>query len=90
YWAWKHDKDSDYLGFWHYRRYMAFDTGKAKDSTIWGVIPRDKITEEQLKEFAITERDMSEVIDGADLIIPESWRVIDTVNLDKTGKLKNI
>ncbi len=88
YWAWKHDKDSDYLGFWHYRRYMAFDTGKAKDSTIWGVIPRDKITEEQLKEFAITERDMSEVIDGADLIIPESWRVIDTVNLDKTGKLK--
>ncbi|MDG4990377.1 DUF4422 domain-containing protein [Lactococcus lactis] len=90
YWAWKNDKDSDYLGFWHYRRYMAFDTGKAKDSTIWGVIPREKITNEQLKEFAITEKDMAEVIDGADLIIPDSWRVIDTVNLEKTGKLKNI
>ncbi len=90
YWAWKNDKDSDYLGFWHYRRYMSFDTGKAKDSTIWGVIPREKITEKQLKEFAITESDMAEVIDGADLIMPDSWRVIDTVNLEKTGNLKNI
>ncbi|AJA56771.1 DUF4422 domain-containing protein [Lactococcus lactis] len=90
YWAWKHDKDSDYLGFWHYRRYMSFDTGAANKETIWGVIPREKITAEELKEFSITENDMAEVIDGSDLIIPDSWRVIDTVNLEKTGKLTHI
>lgn len=39
YWAWKNVKDADYYGFWHYRRYFAFNLNLETNS--WGNVHGD-------------------------------------------------
>ena len=43
YWAWKNE-DADYYGFFHYRRYFAFDPNLNRDDG-WGNIAYDRISE---------------------------------------------
>ena len=47
YWAWKNE-DADYYGFFHYRRYLAFDPSLNKDDG-WGNIAYDRISEEAIR-----------------------------------------
>ena len=35
YWAWKNDKNSDFIGFFHYRRYLSFKKDITKKPNVW-------------------------------------------------------
>lgn len=66
YWAWKNE-DADYYGFFHYRRYLAFDPSINKDDG-WGNIAYDCISEEALKEIKLDPEDMRKLIKQYDII----------------------
>lgn len=66
YWAWKND-DADYYGFFHYRRYFAFDPKLERDDG-WGNIAYDRISEEAIKEMKLQPEVMSDIITRYDVI----------------------
>ncbi len=70
YWAWKNDPSSDYIGFFHYRRYLNF-SGKDLKPDLWGNIIYDgAITDEVLKELGIDADRMESLIRQYDIIVP--------------------
>lgn len=68
YWAWKNVKDADYYGFWHYRRYFAFNLNLETNS--WGNVHFDRISNKLLNELNITEEAISKVVPNYDIVIP--------------------
>lgn len=72
YWAWKNE-EADYYGFFHYRRYMAFDPKLDKDDG-WGNIAYDRITEDAIKELKLNPETMKEIITQYDVISVQGRR----------------
>lgn len=66
YWAWKND-DADYYGFFHYRRYFAFDPSITRDDE-WGNIVYDRISDEAIKEIKLDPVSMKKIITQYDVI----------------------
>ena len=66
YWAWKNE-DADYYGFFHYRRYLAFDPSLNKDDG-WGNIAYDRISEEAIQEMKLQPEVMRALITKYDVI----------------------
>ena len=66
YWAWKNE-DADYYGFFHYRRYLAFDPSLNKDD-VWGNIAYDRISEEAIQEMKLQPEVMRALITKYDVI----------------------
>lgn len=66
YWAWKNE-EADYYGFFHYRRYLAFDPA-IHDEDIYGNLVYDRIDEKALKEIKLDPKVMQELISWHDII----------------------
>lgn len=66
YWAWKNE-EADYYGFFHYRRYLAFDPSLNKDDG-WGNIAYDRISEEAIEEMKLQPEIMRDLITKYDVI----------------------
>lgn len=66
YWAWKND-DADYYGFFHYRRYLAFNPKLNRDDG-WGNIAYDRITDKAIEEMALKPEIMRGIISKYDVI----------------------
>lgn len=66
YWAWKND-DADYYGFFHYRRYFAFNPELDRDDG-WGNITYDRISESAVKEMKLQPEVMKRLILKYDVI----------------------
>lgn len=66
YWAWKNE-EADYYGFFHYRRYMAFDPKLNRDDG-WGNIAYDRITDDVLAEMKLRPEVMRDIITKYDVI----------------------
>lgn len=66
YWAWKND-DADYYGFFHYRRYFAFDPDLNKDDG-WGNLAYDRITDDVIEEIQLKPEVMKALITKYDAI----------------------
>ena len=84
YWAWKNE-DADYYGFFHYRRYFAFDPKLDRDDG-WGNIAYDRISEDAIQEMKLQPEVMKELITKYDVIsvkgrkyprIQEGGRIMD-------------
>lgn len=84
YWAWKNE-EADYYGFFHYRRYLAFDQHLNKDDG-WGNIAYDRITDQVIEDIKLKPEIMKNMISKYDLItvkgrkyprIKESGRILD-------------
>ena len=70
YWAWKNDLDSDYIGFFHYRRYLNF-SGKNLESDCWGNVIYDRPFDGEIcAELGIDADRMEEIIRQYDAIVP--------------------
>ena len=66
YWAWKNE-DADYYGFFHYRRYFAFDPNLNRDDG-WGNIAYDRISEAAIEEMKLHPDEMKALITKYDMI----------------------
>ena len=81
YWVWKNDVDSDYVGFFHYRRYLNF-SGKDLAPDCWGnVIYNDRLDEKILAELGIESQKMQETISRYDAIVPAPRTIPDGKNI---------
>lgn len=67
YWAWKNDMDSDYYGFWHYRRYMSFASEQFPHNPFEDV-ELDYLDGDSLNLLNLDESIMSEKISKYDVI----------------------
>ena len=71
YWAWKNDKNVDYYGFFHYRRYFNFSLMKIEEDG-WGNIEYTQpINKKILEELKIEEEWMKKIICQYDIIVPK-------------------
>lgn len=66
YWAWK-NAEADYYGFFHYRRYFAFNPQLQRDDG-WGNIAYDRITDEVIDEIKLYPEAMRDFITKYDVI----------------------
>ena len=71
YWAWKNVRDADYYGFWHYRRYLAFNYDVKPD--VYGNLNVEIINDNVLGQYNITEEAIAEIVPNYDIIIPTPW-----------------
>ena len=69
YWAWK-NIDSEYYGFFHYRRYLSFANKKFFKMPFVDV-KMDKVTDENLKKFGLTEENIENFVYKYDVIVPK-------------------
>ena len=69
YWAWK-NTDYDYYGFFHYRRYLSFSEDK-HEKDVFGNIREERINDQIIEKYNLTERTIKEYIDQYDVIIPK-------------------
>ena len=68
YWVWKNQlSDADYVGFWHYRRYMSFSDAEYEHDPFGDVI-MDYLDVNSLKALNLEPESMREKISGYDVI----------------------
>jgi lipopolysaccharide biosynthesis glycosyltransferase len=77
YWAWKNDLNSDYIGFYHYRRHLILNKENNKISNQHGVVVYDSINEGYLDDIGYADKYLDELLNdyNVDMIIPEKWNV---------------
>lgn len=85
YWAWK-NIEADYYGFFHYRRYFAFDPSLSRDDG-WGNIAYERITEKVLEEIKLQPDIMRELIQKYDVISVKGRRY---PHIKRKGQLLNV
>ena len=61
------NEEADYYGFFHYRRYLAFDPSLNKDDG-WGNIAYDRISEEAIEEMKLQPEIMRDLITKYDVL----------------------
>ncbi len=82
YWAWK-NQDLDYYGFFHYRRYLAFNKHFSDRADIYGNIVEKRFSKKLIDKYDWTEEKMLEEIESCDIIVPEAK---DITKMPKMGK----
>lgn len=85
YWAWKNE-EADYYGFFHYRRYLVFDSEMKRDDG-WGNISYGRITEEALDEIKLKPEIMRNIITNYDIIMVKGRRY---PRIKEEGKLRDV
>ncbi|MBR2996956.1 DUF4422 domain-containing protein [Candidatus Saccharibacteria bacterium] len=70
YWAWKNAlKDTEYIGFFHYRRYLDF-SGKNHPTDAWGNIVEKFISPETINEYKLNGDTINNLVKKYDIILP--------------------
>ncbi len=71
YWAWK-NADADYVGFFHYRRYLAFSEGRSFKTDAWGNVVDTVIDEAAIQKYGLTEEEIRKTLDECDIVVPQA------------------
>lgn len=81
YWAWK-NLESDYYGFFHYRRYLSFkETNTGHD--IWGNICEDYLNEEAIIQYGWNDKQIQQEVEKYDVILPKRKDITKMPNMGK-------
>lgn len=79
YWIWKNDLDSDYLGLFHYRRYLnlqkVFSTPSDKNESMYGMREISSFTSNFQTDLGLNPDNIENVVEDADIILPLPWDV---------------
>lgn len=70
YWAWK-NVDSDYYGFFHYRRYLGFNTSFSKNESVWGTLEEPRFSDGLVKKYNLDDENIKSLIEQYDIVLPE-------------------
>ncbi|WP_283127883.1 DUF4422 domain-containing protein [Allofournierella massiliensis] len=81
YWAWK-NLDCDYYGFFHYRRYFAFNRPEGKYDS-WGNLTESFFDENTVEKYGLSEENIRSIVEQADLILPEEKDIARMPNMGK-------
>lgn len=73
YWAWK-NCDADYIGFFHYRRHLAFND-VSKNENKWGVVEYPCISKNYLNEIGLSDDFIQKAVNGHDIVTVRKWDV---------------
>lgn len=82
YWAWK-NLDSNYYGFFHYRRYLSFSRNDNFVKDAWGNITERFIDDGAVKKYDLTSDNIKKVVDDFDIILPEQKDIRYIPNMGK-------
>jgi lipopolysaccharide biosynthesis glycosyltransferase len=76
YWAWKNAaRNDEYIGFFHYRRLLDFNTDEKRKITQHGVIVEPRYYDGLLDEYGLTPERIRQTIEGYDLVLPQAFDV---------------
>lgn len=75
YWAWKNDKNSDYIGIMHYRRFFDFNVSENRVTNKFGILEEPEFTLDFINNYCLSESEIEEQVKHFDIILPEVWDV---------------
>ncbi|HHQ4314478.1 TPA: DUF4422 domain-containing protein, partial [Serratia fonticola] len=75
YWVWKNADPADYIGFMHYRRHFNFSENQQAQEDNWGVVNYERIDEQYQVQYGLNDKDITNCLDGVDIILPKKWDV---------------
>ncbi|MFT9424781.1 MAG: DUF4422 domain-containing protein [Acetobacter syzygii] len=75
YWAWKNDRQSEYIGFMHYRRFLDFSSSAQKRDTTLGGTGIGRLDDDFLNNCGLTRQNMAQVLAQCEGVIPEPFNV---------------
>lgn len=72
YWAWKNlpQNDGDYIGLFHYRRYMSFSQTRFK-TNFFGDALFDRLDDDAARDINLTDKAIAEAVRGCDVVTTE-------------------
>ena len=70
YWVWKNDLDSDYVGFFHYRRYLNFSDNAYPMDNFGSIVYSNAIDDDMLTELGIENENIRRLAMQNDVIVP--------------------
>ncbi|QPK94470.1 DUF4422 domain-containing protein [Actinomyces sp. zg-332] len=82
YWAWK-NCDYDYYGFFHYRRYFAFNNKYSKDTSVWGTLEEANLSKAVIEKYDLSENHIQELVQECDIVLPEAKDITLMPNMGK-------
>jgi len=86
YWVWKNALDSDYVGFFHYRRYLAFKNVNNRIPDVWGNLYDEVLTEDSASEYGLDSETIEREVSGYDVILPTQKDIKNMPNMGKTNR----
>lgn len=86
YWVWKNRLESDYVGFFHYRRYLAFNNKTKRVSDVWGNIVEDHFSDSIIEKYGLTENEINAAIGDADIVLPEKKDIRQMPNMGSNNR----
>lgn len=83
YHAWKHDKDSDYIGIFHYRRHLILSrrAGELQED-VHGLVNVDRITDEYVHQIGLSEQNIADLMADYDVVLPKPWSAANAGSID--------
>ncbi|MBQ8156780.1 DUF4422 domain-containing protein [Candidatus Saccharibacteria bacterium] len=87
YWTWKNYAiDANYVGFFHYRRYLAFHNKNNLREDVWGNIQYPAIDSNFIEVFGLQDDNIEQYINGVDIILPRSKNIRHMPGMGKTNR----
>lgn len=80
YWVWKNDKNSDYIGFFHYRRLLDFNLTAIRNTDSNGLVNYHGVDNYMFEKFHLHPDEIKEVLVDYDAILPEPFDITLTGN----------
>ncbi|MCG1054014.1 DUF4422 domain-containing protein [Mycetohabitans sp. B5] len=77
YWAWKNDRDAQWIGLMHYRRFLDF-SGATHEIDVHGCVNYDRLDEETIETLGLTASRVEALLvskPGLLAVLPQKWSV---------------
>ncbi len=86
YWVWKNleDSETDYVGFFHYRRYLAFAKNLKDAPDVWGSLISTRLDTKAVEKYGLDGCSVRETVKQYDIVLPEAKNVCSMPNSGKT------
>lgn len=74
YWAWK-NTNANYYGFFHYRRYLSFNTKKLFPTDAWGSVVEPILDDSAMQKYKLEKDAIESLVKKYDIILPQKRKI---------------